>query len=162
MTKIIDSFTGENAFLSNFWIEDDGSSVEHFFQASKTLDGKASHRILNAETPGKAKRLGRQVRLRPDWEEIKDREMRELVEDKFQDPFLHQKLLDTGDVVLVEGNTWGDTYWGACWRSSASDIPEGCTVWAIAPPNVGFPTESLIGQNKLGQILMNIRGMEFL
>ena len=31
---------------------------------------------------------------------------------KFNIPELKQKLLETGNTELVEGNTWGDTFWG--------------------------------------------------
>jgi predicted NAD-dependent protein-ADP-ribosyltransferase YbiA (DUF1768 family) len=41
--------------------------------------------------------------------------MEGLVRQKFsKDPVLRQRLLDTGDQDLVEGNTWGDTFWGVC------------------------------------------------
>jgi len=31
---------------------------------------------------------------------------------KFADPTLRSWLLATGDAILEEGNSWGDTYWG--------------------------------------------------
>jgi len=115
----INSFSGEFSFLSNFYeclITLDGkeySSTEHAFQAAKTLLEKERSKIRKADTPGKAKRLGKLVKLRKDWESVKVGVMRELVLQKFtrhQD--LREKLLATGDAELIEGNTWGDRYWG--------------------------------------------------
>ena len=31
-----------------------------------------------------------------------------------QNPELGNKLLETGNQELVEGNTWGDIFWGVC------------------------------------------------
>lgn len=134
---MITSFTGEYAFLSNFYpcqVVWDGKiypSVEHAYQAAKTLDPQEREIIRLAPTPGKARRLGRRVTMRPDWEPIKRSVMFLLVLRKFQDPALGARLLATGDRVLVEGNDWGDTYWGQC--------PLG------------------VGENHLGRILMLVR-----
>ena len=63
--------------------------------------------------PGKSKGVGRRVPLRPDWEEVKVGIMEEIIRAKFtQHPELAAMLLATGEKVLVEGNTWGDTCWG--------------------------------------------------
>ena len=116
----IDRFRGEHAFLSNFhrapfrWRGRDWPTAEAAFAASKTLDERERERIRTAPSPGHAKRLGRRVKLRPDWERIKDGVMRSLLEAKFAAPALRDALLATGDAVLVEGNTWGDAYWGVC------------------------------------------------
>ena len=40
--------------------------------------------------------------------------MKDLLEQKFAKPELKKLLLATDDMLLVEGNTWGDTYWGVC------------------------------------------------
>ena len=41
--------------------------------------------------------------------------MFDLVLEKFkQNPELKQKLLETGNQELIEGNTWNDTFWGVC------------------------------------------------
>ena len=116
----IDRFRGEHAFLSNFhrapfrWRGRDWPTAEAAFTASKTLDERERERIRTAPSPGHAKRLGRRVKLRPDWERIKDSVMRSLLEAKFAVPELRDALLATGDADLVEGNTWGDAYWGVC------------------------------------------------
>ena len=70
----------------------------------KTLDIEERKEIAALDTPGRAKRAGRKVHLRADWEEIKENVMLELKE----------KLLATGAQCLVEGNTWHDNIWGSC------------------------------------------------
>lgn len=40
--------------------------------------------------------------------------MRDLLDLKFADPALAALLLATGDADLVEGNDWGDRFWGVC------------------------------------------------
>lgn len=131
----IDEFRGAYSFLSNFYpceIEYEGQkypSTEHAYQAAKTLD--LEKRRLLASVPVKqVKRLGRSLRQRPDWEEVKLRVMWHLILKKFAIPELKEKLLATGDAELIEGNWWGDTFWGVC---------KG------------------IGENHLGKILMRAR-----
>lgn len=137
MAEIITSFRGEHDFLSNFYIMPDGSTLEHYYQAEKTLDPEQRQKILSARSPGYAKRLGRKANIRPDWEDIKLDTMWVLLNLKFSHPDLRQKLLDTGDAYLIEGNVWGDRYWGAELVDS---------YWT--------------GENKLGVLLMRLR--EFL
>lgn len=119
----INRFDGtEYAFLSNFYecpvricFPETGecftfSTSEHAFQAAKC---PTRAREFSGLTPGQAKRLGRQVDMRDDWEDVKDDVMYEVVLAKFtQNEELKDKLLATGDEELVEGNTWGDRYWG--------------------------------------------------
>lgn len=71
-------------------------------------------KICNAKTPAIAKKLGRKVELRKDWESIKLDVMYELLCDKFDIPELQQLLLDTGDAKLIEGNHWQDCFYGVC------------------------------------------------
>ena len=116
----IDRFRGDHDFLSNFhrhpfrWDGETWATAEAAFQAAKTLDGRERERIRAAASPGEAKRLGRRVDLRLDWERVKDDVMRSVLEAKFAVPELRDALLATGDAELVEGNTWGDVYWGVC------------------------------------------------
>lgn len=119
--KVIDSFTGEHSFLSNFYpagFKFDGmwcATSEHAYQARKTADPKWQKVVLNCSTPGLAKRTGKKVPMRPDWNHIKDSVMRRVLRAKFDAHVdLKEKLLHTGDSRLVEGNTWGDKYWGVC------------------------------------------------
>lgn len=110
----IDSFDGNFDFLSNFFVEEDGSTVEHLYQASKTLDLGWREAILAAPTPGKAKRLGSKAPLRKDWEQVKVQIMFDLVRKKFKNKTLAIKLIDTFPTELIEGNTWHDNFWGNC------------------------------------------------
>ncbi len=139
---MIVEFDGENEFLSNFYpspILHEGivyPTNEHFFQAMKTLDSAERKAIANAETPGMAKRMGRTVKLRSDWEQIKVDVMRTGLMLKFSDTKLAQKLIDTGDEELVEGNWWHDNTWGNCHCPKCSRLG---------------------GRNLLGMLLMEVR-----
>ena len=139
---MIVEFDGENEFLSNFYpspILYEGivyPTNEHFFQAMKTLDPAERQAIANAETPGMAKRMGRTVKLRSDWEQVKVDVMRTGLMLKFSDAKLAQKLIDTGDEELIEGNWWCDQTWGSC----------NC------PKHIRTP-----GRNLLGMLLMELR-----
>ena len=139
---MIVEFDGDYAFLSNFYpstIYHDGITYptnEHFFQAMKTLDIDERKAIAAAETPGLAKRMGRNVKLRPDWEKIKVDVMRLGLILKFTDAELAEKLIATGDEELVEGNWWHDNTWGNCHCTECSR--KG-------------------GRNLLGMLLMEVR-----
>jgi N-glycosidase YbiA len=118
-TDRVDSFTCEHAFLSNFYevlVSYEGityPSVEHAFQAQKTLDEAERRKIATCGSPGRAKGLGRKVRLRKDWESVKVDLMTQLVRIKFMaDADLRERLLRTGDAELIEGNSWNDRFWG--------------------------------------------------
>ena len=117
---MINEFRGQYRFLSNFYpclIEFEGNvyiSVEHAFQAAKTLDEDWRESIFWARTPSDAKRIGRKVPLREDWEEIKLSVMENLLRQKFNIFDFKSALLATGDEELIEGNWWGDTFWGVC------------------------------------------------
>ena len=111
-------FRDDFSFLSNFYDHEmcvNGivvPTLEHAFQMCKTADPDQMLAIANAPTPGEAKRMGRQVTLLPKWDGIRVGIMQDLLRKKFQDPSLRQLLLDTGDLELVEGNDWGDRFWG--------------------------------------------------
>ena len=134
---MIDSFRNEYAFLSNYSASpfkdecgDFYPTMEHYFQAQKATDLYDFELIRTAKTPGLAKKYGRQIKLTPDWESVKIDVMRKGLHFKFAIPELRNKLLATGDEELVEGNTWGDTYWGVC---------------------------NGVGENHLGKLLMELR-----
>src|SRR5581483_4046946 len=116
----IDSFTGEYRWLSNFWpcfIRGRDlvyPSVEHSYQAAKCVRLEDRQRFTTG-TAAQAKQAGRGVQVRPDWDLVKKNVMLTALRLKFTlGSELAAKLLATGDTVLVEGNTWGDTYWGVC------------------------------------------------
>lgn len=142
----INEFKGEHRFLSNFW----GSpiryqdiifpTVEHFFQAMKTLDINDRRRIAAAPTPGIAKKMGSirgykgfKIELRADWEAIKLDVMEYALRVKFcRGSVLRQKLIATCSCKLIEGNYWNDKFWGACLKTGE-------------------------GSNWLGRLLMKLR-----
>ncbi len=116
------SFRGEHRFLSNFFVCDvkyEGRtyrSSEHAYQAAKCTVRVEHDEIVNAKTPGEAKKLGRKCCLRDEWEKIKAKVMWDIVKAKFEQNYtLRQQLLQTGEVVLVEGNRWHDNQFGVCY-----------------------------------------------
>lgn len=135
---MIDRFEGSFRWLSNFYpctiVFENISypSAEHAYVAAKTTDIELRIKIAAIETSALVKKFGRNIALRDDWDAIKIQEMRAIVYCKFsQNQWLADKLTDTWPHELVEGNWWGDRYWGR-------DI-------------AGY------GSNHLGQILMQVR-----
>lgn len=119
MTQPIDRFDGEYAFLSNFYsapVYYNGlcyPNNEAAFQAQKCPQRAVE--FTAPMTPGQAKRLGRNVPMRSDWNNIRIGVMTDLVRNKFtQHAELAEKLLATGDRELIEGNYWHDEFWGVC------------------------------------------------
>lgn len=136
--SITDFHEEKYRFLSSFYeakVEYDGlvyGSNEAAFQAQKCMTEEEKLKFTEFG-PGKSKGIGRHILLRPDWETVKVGIMEEIVRAKFtQHPELAEKLLETGDKILVEGNRWGDTCWGVDTRTGQ-------------------------GENHLGKILMMIR-----
>lgn len=132
-TQPITQFDGDHRFLSNFY------GVAVTYNGIRFLNNEAAYQAQKEPEralefadlpPNKAKRLGRKVTMRPDWDKVKDQIMYELNQMKYAEPHMRTKLLATGDRELIEGNHWNDRYWGVC---------------------------NGTGQNKLGKILMRIR-----
>jgi len=117
---VITSFDGPYEFLSNFWPSQirwqgvDYPTLEHAFQAAKTLDEAKRRWIAALPWPADAKAAGQRLELRPDWEAVKTGIMAELVALKFADPVLRARLQATGEQEIVEGNHWFDRVWGQC------------------------------------------------
>ena len=116
--RSITTFREANYFLSNMYecpVQYDGKTyrcAEAAFQAQKDLTRRDEFTTLSGR---KAKSLGKKVELRKDWEAIKVGIMTDIVRCKFtQNPDLREKLLNTMDCYLEEGNTWNDTFWGVC------------------------------------------------
>ncbi len=133
---MIDSFVGKHYFLSNFYpatVTFDGicyRNNEAAFQAQKTLDHNQRLEFSKL-TASDAKKLGRQVTLRKDWERVKTDLMYQICLAKFtQNEDLKTQLIATRNEYLEEGNTWGDKVWG---------------------------TVDGVGENRLGKILMRVR-----
>jgi ribA/ribD-fused uncharacterized protein len=134
---MITEFSGRWTYLSNFalcsvWFEGHMyGSVEHAYQAAKTLGEDQRRRIRHLPTPNQAKKAGRWVTLRPDWKDVKVPIMKRLLQEKFAQEPGRTILLSTEGAKLIEGNWWGDQFWG--------QSPLGC------------------GQNMLGTLLMEVR-----
>ena len=128
-------FRGKYEFLSNMfncgveWKGEVYRCSETVFQMEK-CEREEDKKRFKGLMPGQAKKLGRRIKMRSDWNDIKLQIMKELLRKKFNREPFKQQLIDTGDEELVEGNRWGDTYWGVC-RGR--------------------------GQNKLGKLLMQVR-----
>jgi ribA/ribD-fused uncharacterized protein len=150
----IDTFKGKYSFLSNFYpsVFSDKNlmvwpTVEHAYQAYKCektdsiFEGgylESRKQFQKLKTPQQAKKLGKTIKLRSDWDNVKLRIMEELVYNKFEQGYLlRDLLLKTNNITLIEGNFWHDNIWGNCYC-------EKCKV--------------IIGQNYLGFILMRVRG----
>jgi ribA/ribD-fused uncharacterized protein len=136
---IISEFQGEHRWLSNHVLARivyDGHefpTVEHAYVYSKTLVKEEQDFFLSEMTemsPGQAKRIGKSLTLRPDWDLVRLDIMRDMTTQKYNIPYYRTKLLETGDAEIVEGNTWGDTFWGKC---------------------------NGVGENNLGKIIMSVR-----
>lgn len=132
----INCFRGNYYFLSNFYecpVTYNGLTYrnnEAAFQAQKCINLKDREQFCNINA-SEAKKLGRIIHLRKDWENVKIQIMKDIVMAKFmQNEDLKEKLLSTGNTYLEEGNTWGDRIWG---------------------------TVNGVGANNLGKILMNVR-----
>ena len=134
-------FRGEYLFLSNFYQGevfdykgykfDNGEAP---FQAEKCF---SRVKEFEMETPGRCKKLGRKVQLRDDWEEVKSDVMYDVCKEKFtQDQNLKYKLLDTGGVEIIEGNSHRDKIWGMTFSKKTN-------TWS--------------GRNLLGIALMKLR-----
>lgn len=140
---MITQFRGKYRFLSNFFYSSvyyEGEiypTSEHAYQAAKSLNTLEREKIKKATSPGKAKRLGKRINIRQDWEEIKYQTMRDIVLSKFsRNKDLAIKLMATKDEQLIEGNTWHDNIWGSC----------SC-----------IRCKKTEGQNLLGKALMEVR-----
>lgn len=159
---MIHEFRGEHLFLSNMQplrfpiLTIQGTyaySSEHAYQAAKFTD-PVIHRLVAHVTAlerQKGERLdgissknlahelidGDESLKNPGWgDQMKLAVMEEAVRRKFiANPDLLDMLLATGDEELVEGNTWGDRFWGV------------------------DPVGSEDGENHLGQVLMQVRGV---
>lgn len=143
-------FQGEYECLSNFYIHEpitirlpynkpysyefSSNNIETLFQAAKTLDLKEIKQIISCSTPGQAKRLGRKVKLRDDWEQIKEDVMTSLINAKICScrKFADTLINSDPNKYIVEMNYWGDKEWGVS-------------------------TKDFYGNNKLGKLLMKIR-----
>lgn len=118
MIDSINGFFGPYRFLSNFhytpvnWAGVEYSASENAYQAAKFPPDLRDPFVVC--TPREAKQLSRKLVARPDWDEVKLRVMRHLLDQKFAQEPVRTLLLATGDKYLEETNTWGDVFWGVC------------------------------------------------
>jgi len=118
-------------------------SSEHLYQSLKSNSEEWHEKIRSVLDPHKTKTMAKKELttqpdlfgggffMRPDFHSIKSKLMFLIVYLKFsQNEELKEKLLATGDELLIEKNCWHDTYWGVC---------DG------------------VGKNILGRILMQVR-----
>ena len=118
VTNVIHFNSTENSWLSNFAhdpfdLEDDTwPTVEHWFQAQKTLHRGTRERIRDAESPQQARKFGRQVKLRKDWLDIRVGVMDQALKARYD--MLRPagfKLVLTWGSFLIHRAPW-DSYWG--------------------------------------------------
>jgi len=135
----IPSFDGKHRFLSNFYPAEimwDGRrypTSEHLYHALKAATEAGREWVRAAPTAAAAKSRGRQIKRVGGWGGERIGAMRTVLLAKFtQHPELAARLVATGEAELVEGNTWGDTFWG---RNLATGR----------------------GENRLGKLLMELR-----
>lgn len=131
----IAGFQGDYRWLSNFErceILYKGiryQSTEAAYQAQKTMNIKA-RTVFSKLNARDSKTFGSVINVRPDWHDVSIGVMEDVCRIKFNLPQFKSKLVDTGDMEIIESNHWGDTFWGEC---------DG------------------VGQNKLGKVIMKIR-----
>jgi ribA/ribD-fused uncharacterized protein len=132
----ISGFFGRSRWLSNFVparVLLDGveyPSVEHAYQAAKSLLPYQRQKIGRLATALEAKRAGKSLTISPCWNSRKLAVMRGLLEQKFALEPYRTQLLNTGTAQIVETNYWKDCYWGVC---------------------------NGVGENHLGRLLMEVR-----
>jgi ribA/ribD-fused uncharacterized protein len=132
---MINKFDGKYRWLSNFAnvnVLFDGvtyPSVENAYQAAKTTN-LIQRKFFETCSAVAAKRAGKLLDIRPDWESIKVKIMQLLNQQKYNQEPYREALLQTGDQTIKEGNYWGDTFWGVC---------------------------NGVGKNTLGRLIMDIR-----
>jgi len=137
---MIKEFKEEYRWLSNFYpvnIEYGNlifPSVEHFYVAMKSQDDlfRLSIASLSGYEANIAKKLGKTITLRADWDDIKLEVMEYALRQKFNVEKFKTLLLETKDEIIQEGNMWNDKFWGVCLKTNE-------------------------GENNLGKLIMKIR-----
>ena len=107
------------------------NSVENYYQAMKSFDDNERKKIA-VMSPSKSKYYTKGIKIRSDWEDVKQQFMYRGLWEKFNQPEWKDKLLQTGDTQIVEYNNWNDIFWGVDIRTNK-------------------------GLNHLGRLLMEIR-----
>lgn len=129
-------FRGALFFLSNFYpcsITYKGRvypTSENAYQSAKSRR-KEWKEFCQKASPGECKRMAKTLKPKR-WEELKVGIMLDILFIKFSSGHTKTLLLLTGKQMLIEWNTWGDSFWG-------KDIFNGR------------------GENNLGKLLMEVR-----
>lgn len=109
-------------------------SSEDAYQFGKPLEGMTAEWLISAPKPHLCAMAAHGLMafdIRPDWQAIKVDRMKDILRAKFsQHDDLKQKLIDTGDAILIEDSKT-DNFWG-CGRN-------------------------MRGKNMLGNLLMQVR-----
>jgi len=141
--ETITEFKEQYRFLSNFYQQPFSyqgltyPNAEAAFQAQKCASEEEKVKYTTIKNPVVAKRMGKkEPNLPADWDERGTDIMEGILRAKFSISELAEKLLDTGDKVLIEGNHWHDNRWGHCTCARCAEKPY---------------------ENRLGAILMRIR-----
>lgn len=139
---MITEFKGDYRWLSNFQVLQTAMlvegivypTVEHYYVAMKTLDLNARETVSLLPSAGQAKRYGKTLQMRDDWESVRLEIMLGALRFKFSDhnSILRDLLIQTGDLEIQEGNWWGDKFWGVCLKTGK-------------------------GENHLGRLIMQVR-----
>lgn len=160
--QVIDWFRDDYEFLSNFFAVPvmygkfgPFPSTENAYQLAKVPKDKLVAEVVTkfqSATPAKAKAYGKMLfqkgMIRPDWDQIKEQVMSYLLARKFDVPELRERLLETGQAELIDGNLHHDNWWGDC----------QCTVARVDERKYGQKQSChMKGQNRLGHLLMTLR-----
>jgi len=137
---MITQFKNEYRWLSNFHVLSNPieymglsyTTTEHFYQAMKCDNDEQIGFISRLKTPAEAKKAGRKISIRKDWDSIKLEVMLYAQRQKYKNEELKTMLLETGDKHIQEGNYWNDRFWGVCLKTGE-------------------------GENNLGKIIMYVR-----
>jgi ribA/ribD-fused uncharacterized protein len=105
-------------------------SVENYYQGMKSGHPKILQ-IFSKLPPYQAKKEGKRLKLRDDWEQIKFDVMEKALRIKFAPGTSWYTKLKATEGEIVEWNNWGDKIWGKTLNGE--------------------------GENNLGKILMKIR-----
>ena len=140
---VINQFKGKYDFLNNrfgclfVWQGLQYGNVEAAFQASKCTE-ESERKVFAGCSADKAALKGKELVPFSGWEKARLNIMESILQAKFeQNPALMEKLIETGDCLLINGNNKQETFWGVELYS-----------WQ--------------GENHLGKIIMKIREKETL
>ena len=134
--EAIRGFFDQFRFLSNFHVspchynDHCYMSTEHAYMAQKATNREDMVYIATSPNPIEARRRGKTIKLREDWDDIRLDVMYKANLSKYKDPIMRRRLQQTGNRYLEETNWWNDKFWGVCNGQ---------------------------GQNNLGKIIMRVR-----